>query len=216
MISFSGKKRSGKDLSAQYLIDNFGYKKFSLADAVKQFTSKILGIPLAQLMDDELKDKPFNVSIQLYSSEIVLIVEDLIELNNSKIDEIKWDTIPREKNLKTPREALQFVGTDLGRNVVSQNIWLNQVPAQFDGNIVVTDARFANERALFKSKGFKTVLLMRNSDSTDTHESENSLGHPKEYDEVIRNFGSKDKLYTNLNAIVNPTLGNRIKRMIYG
>lgn len=216
MISFSGKKRSGKDLSAQYLIDNYGYKRFSLADSVKQFTSKTMGIPLEHFTDDTLKDKPFTTSIQLYSSEIVLLIEDLVELNNNSINEIKWDNIPREKNLKTPREVMQFVGTDLGRNIVSQDIWLNQVPTQFDGNIVVTDARFPNERELFKRRGFKNVLLLRNSDSKDTHESENSLGHPREYDDAIRNFGSKERLYVNLDAIVNPTLKNKVRRFLRG
>lgn len=216
MISFSGKKRSGKDLAAQYLIDNHGYRKVTLAGPVKEFTANVLGLPLKFFVDDELKDTPFNVSIQLYSAEIIQIIEDLVELNSSDVNEVKWGNIPLEKNLKTPREALQFIGTDLGRNFVSKNIWLDQLPSEFMDDCVITDARFANERDFLKKRGYKTVLLMRNSESTDTHESENSLGHPKEYDDVVRNFGSKDKLYVNLEAIVNPTLGNRIRRFFHG
>lgn len=204
IISFSGKKRVGKDICAKYLIEKYGFTKKAFADPVKEFCSQALSIPLEYFNRDDLKDKPFPVSIQLYASEVVQIIEDLILLEELHVERINWSAIPHEKNLKTPREVMQFIGTDLGRNIVSKNIWINQMTKELLGldNVVITDARMSNERTFIKTLGAKTALIVKDVPSEDSHESENDLGDPKEYDAILYNLGTIDDLFRNLERII--------------
>ena len=199
IISLSGKKRVGKDVSANYLVSKFGLTKVAFADPVKKFASQALSIPIEYFYDDKLKDKPFQVSIQLYSSEIVDIIEDLARLEGKDLDSITWKEIPVVKNIPNPRTALQFIGTDLGRRFINDNIWINQLV--LPENAIITDSRMTNEREFLKKNGAKTVLILRKTGESDNHESENELGNPEDYDYVITNNGTLEELYKQLDEI---------------
>jgi hypothetical protein len=203
MISISGKKGSGKDLAADYIVKQFGYTKVAFADNVKRFCSEQFGLPLHFFNNEDLKDQPLRVSFQLYSSEIVQLVEELILLENMNVGRVPWSTIPLEKNLKTPREILQFVGTDLGRNIVNKDIWIGQLQPEIAGksDLVIADARMQNERDFLRKMGAKKILVVRHSEVND-HESENDLGNPDEYDYVLDNSGSKEDLYKLIDGIL--------------
>jgi len=65
----------------------------------------------------------------------------------------------------SPRKALQYVGTDLMRNQVYENIWTNIVEnrismileANREAKIVITDCRFLNEIDMLKKFGINRV-----------------------------------------------------------
>jgi hypothetical protein len=205
LIALAGKKQAGKDLSADYLINNHGYRRVSFADALKKFTSESFGIPLNYFHDNDLKEKQFLHPIVLYYSEIVILLDDLNEFDGQP-QRLGWSNFPLEATLNNPRELLQFVGTDLGRNCVNKEIWVKPVIEHLKAStdkVVMTDCRLPNERTLLKDNfGAHLVLLKRNNESVDTHESENSLGLESEYDTVITNNREKEFLYERLNEIV--------------
>lgn len=79
---------------------------------------------------------------------------------------------------KTPRHAMQTLGTEWGRNHVGQELWtkawlaqLSQLPHDL---IVVDDVRFANEFAMIRDLGGVIVDVWRDSlgPSAQTHASE--------------------------------------------
>lgn len=62
----------------------------------------------------------------------------------------------------TPRHALQYVGTDLLRNQLHKNIWVDCLEKKIDStnaNIIVTDVRFKNEINMLRNKGAMFVRM---------------------------------------------------------
>lgn len=62
----------------------------------------------------------------------------------------------------TPRHALQYVGTDLLRNQLHENIWVDCLEKKINecnSNILVTDVRFKNEIAMLRRKGATFVRM---------------------------------------------------------
>jgi hypothetical protein len=60
---------------------------------------------------------------------------------------------------KSPRELMQTLGTEWGRNLVHPDVWLKlaaeqiDVHLQFASGVVVSDVRFENEAALIRQMG---------------------------------------------------------------
>ncbi len=120
--------------------------------------------------------------------------------------------IPEEKERR--RYLLQILGTDWGRNTVSQNIWVDimerRVKSYLDStNVFCTDMRFPNEIDVLKNLGFTLVNIQRPDEariaagaSHQTHASETALNGFTGYDFVIQNDGSLEDLYKKLDAVV--------------
>ncbi len=119
---------------------------------------------------------------------------------------------------KSARYLLQTLGTEWGRNLVDQNIWINEFERRskyFDDNntegIIVTDCRFENEAdAIHKLGGIVVNITRPNNPYTkkvkdggvESHLSEKEL--PKEkIDYYLINDGKPDQLLTNFQKILN-------------
>ena len=104
---------------------------------------------------------------------------------------------------KTVRELLQTLGTDWGRELVNNNVWVNIMEDYLsmrlaEGNltpdyVIFTDVRFDNEAALVKKLG-GTVIEIRNDNAPkgDKHASEAGVT-PSLIDYVLHNNGSMSK-----------------------
>ncbi len=81
---------------------------------------------------------------------------------------------------QTPRYGMQTLGTEWGRGLIGNDIWINlwknDVGNAPEGMpIVVDDLRFPNEEAAFRDMGGKVIRIVRSVDTTTqtfTHESE--------------------------------------------
>jgi hypothetical protein len=109
----------------------------------------------------------------------------------------------------SPRQVLQFVGTDLFRNhthelipSIGKDVWIQVVKRKIMNRInknpnvcfVVTDARFHNEVNAIKELGGTIIKLKRNTGHEDTHESEALIDSlPADYE--FENNGTKEELY---------------------
>lgn len=190
VIGFIGKKGSGKnttfDLLRQYYPD---LKEFSFAGPLKEACSKIFNIPMNYFIDRELKEKEFDKPLVLDKTDIIRIInqEYGYYLSREAMD-IAWKydgTV-----IKTPRYLLQFIGTDVLRELdfyVHINTLLKSLPKK--GIIGITDIRFKNEfialRKHFK-KNFKPIYLERFQDSRDSHSSEIEVELIKKYKNLIK------------------------------
>lgn len=111
---------------------------------------------------------------------------------------------------KTPRQLMQTLGTEWGRNMVDQHIWLNVAQQQInyinriaqngDGyiaGIVISDIRFPGEAKWLRDQG-GTIWHIRRPDNPfatkSEHESEIPL-IPQDNDQFVINDGDIDALF---------------------
>lgn len=193
IISFAGKARAGKDTCANVLVKKFGFTKMNLADPLKKMCSYAFDIPLNTFYDDNLKDKNFETPLKITSENVHKLITKLsekgFEIDSEK--ELAFFNACVGHDVISPRALLQFIGTDVCREIVSPDIWLKIFIDDCnttDGHIVCADARFPNEReAIKKAKGINALVLRPNYIHENSHVSENLLGEEKDYDVLIIN-----------------------------
>lgn len=138
--------------------------------------------------------------------ETCKVLYDLSEhqLNDPVAKEIidnRWD--------KTPRQILQFIGTDIVRQYIDENFWIkkfdNWIVNNHNNKIVVPDIRFKNELDALKERGAFIIKIKRpNLFSNDDHSSEHDLDEFHEYDLLIDNiFNTKTEYESFLIEIIN-------------
>ena len=102
---------------------------------------------------------------------------------------------------KSPRQLMQLLGTDWGRHLVHEDIWVmaacNKLERMNMFDIVFDDVRFENEATMIRSRGGRIIHIVRNDGDFDNHVSEAGiLRHPA--DELILNDGSLSDLFKKL------------------
>lgn len=100
---------------------------------------------------------------------------------------------------RTPRHAMQTLGTEWGRQLIHPNLWLYVWQKQYKqlisrstwgaNRIIVPDVRFNNEAETIKAHGGIVVEILRPSYAGDEHTSEKGID-AKYVDEVLSNHGS--------------------------
>lgn len=116
-------------------------------------------------------------------------------------------TLPKEVPMvelggKTLRYALQTLGTEWGRTILFDGIWVEKtrrlireiVGAGYD--VVIDDLRFINEEAMLQEEGAKLILIDReghDSGNTDGHASEGSYLHFHNDRTIINACSSSDE-----------------------
>lgn len=92
------------------------------------------------------------------------------------VDSYGWD---RAKVMYDEvRQLLQRMGTDVGRKLIDDNIWVNITLSNLDknGKYVVTDCRFPNEALAIKKMGGLVIRINRMGiGPVNNHASETSL-----------------------------------------
>lgn len=131
IIGISGFIGSGKDTIASYLATNHGYKQYSFASILKDATSAIFGWERDMIEGRTVLDRKER------------------ETNDSF-----WSN--RLGKEWSPRIALQYIGTELFRDHLHQDIWIYALERKLiheTGNVVISDVRFPNEVAMIRRLG---------------------------------------------------------------
>lgn len=111
---------------------------------------------------------------------------------------------------KSPRQLLQSLGTEWGRHLVSESIWIDIAQREIDfavrlnreyRGVVVSDIRFANEAEWIRSKGGVLWHLhdrifdrIGPANRQDYHQSEWGVRFASG-DKIVDNSGTMDDLY---------------------
>ena len=106
---------------------------------------------------------------------------------------------------KSPRELLQTLGTEWGRQMVNQDIWIKLAmrrAAEYE-RVAITDVRFENEAEAIEAAGGQVWLVERPgaglAGAAGGHSSEAGIpGHL--VNQVVRNIGTLDDLEEAVNA----------------
>jgi hypothetical protein len=134
LVAFSGYARTGKDEAAKSL-GVFGYKRVAFAD--------------------KLRDCIYTLN------PIVDWTHQPVRLQ-TVIDQYGWNGYKETAWGPEIRRLLQYMGTDVGRKLLSDNIWveatLNNLP---EGNYVVADCRFPNEAEEIRRRGGLIIRIER-------------------------------------------------------
>lgn len=151
IVGLTGKKGSGKDTFADFLVRNHGFTRIAFADALKD---------LALDLDPILAfDQEHQLQARL----------------SEYLDRWGWDGAKQHRPV---RELLQTLGVAV-RNNVSERAWVDVVAhkaAYVAGPVVVTDVRFVNEANFIKYAQGTLIRIDRPGlDTRDQHVSETDL-----------------------------------------
>ena len=132
IIGITGSAGSGKDTIGDILVNNFpNWEKVSFANHLKDVTALLFGFDRKMLAGETPEDRAIREQPDKFWSE--KMGKDF-----------------------TPRFALQYLGTNLLRNQLHQNIWVDCLERKImesDKNIVITDVRFPNEIDMIRNVG---------------------------------------------------------------
>mgnify|MGYP003345313832 FL=1 len=135
LLGFIG---SGKGAAGDILCE-MGYEKESFAKGVKDAAAAMFGWDRNLLEGDTEESRKFREEPDLF-----------------------WSN--RFGRDFTPREALQKMGTEVGRDVFHEDFWVFQLENRiksYNNPIVITDVRFPNEINWIRSNGGKVYHLQR-------------------------------------------------------
>lgn len=109
------------------------------------------------------------------------------------VDEMGWDRA--KVNFTEVRTLLQRMGTEVGRNLLGDNIWVDTALRNLsdDGKYVVTDCRFPNEAEAICSRGGVVFRVIRPGvERANDHPSETSLDD-YDFDGILLNDGTLEE-----------------------
>ena len=182
---------------AIYQAQNWEIKKF--ADKLKTLVCLLIGYTREQLEDRVVKEKELGEEWWYYKGRN----NSLIPYNtNSKRN-------PEDLIKPTPRLLLQLIGTDLFREQLHPNTWVNASFANYLNNAwIFTDVRFPNELEAIKKRKGVTIRINRGLVERTgkmiqgpEHISETALDNA-EFDYVIENNGTIEELIEQVKKIL--------------
>lgn len=209
IIGITGLISSGKDTIANYLTTFHGFKKESFANSLKDAVSKVFSWDRDLLEGNTTYSREWREQVDPWWSKR-LDIPDL-----------------------TPRYILQYWGTEVCRKGFHDDIWIAALEHKLitsQDNVVISDCRFANEVKAIKNAGGITIRVNRGPDpewctaARDYNRgpdgnvmwatSKNMLDKLKihaseyssvglDYDYYLRNDGSIDDLYKQVESIIN-------------
>lgn len=206
ILALSGKKKSGKDTISDFLVKDQGFIKLSLATPLKDLLIKVFRIDKELLYDDNKKDKELDYFITIDYSHLDKIRDIITEEWGFGIDYETRENIEEfyGMEIKTPRQLMQTIGTDLIRKNIRDDVFIVLLLEQIKKTqrpIVIADARLQNERETLVNIGATLGLVKRTltEDKSDNHISENDLGDEEEYDLIIDNNIDLNQLRSEIN-----------------
>ncbi len=186
-VLITGLKRSGKDTVFDEALAPRGFRKIALADPVKKvaaaFARDVYGIELTHDMLNGLNG---------YDREEELRGEDgtRLPLLAGKTFTLRW--------------LLQWVGTNLIRDNVSREVWIDALLRKdLPPRLCVTDVRYPNEATEIKvnleERGYEVTVLRvirHGAASSDPHSSETEQASIEPDAMVINDFSIPDLVLT--------------------
>jgi len=180
IIAFTGRAGSGKDTAASLLERSWVIMAF--AAPLKQMIRSLL----SNLQHDNREAEKIALQLREFPKE---------------------EVIPYPG--KSPRQLMQTLGTEWGREMVCDDLWIQCFKAGVararglypDCNIAVTDLRFPNEEKCIREMGGTIIHIVHSSrKDVASHKSEEQ---PIFADHVIYNDGSLEDLKVELDKIIN-------------
>ncbi|URC15154.1 deoxynucleoside monophosphate kinase [Paraglaciecola Antarctic GD virus 1] len=228
ILCICGKKRSGKDQVADMIKSIKPSMSYALAYPVKVgLTAGFAGIKhKGTILDydafdgthpdidrEEILDIEFKQIVQSLSIGFRVLGRDLQDELGGKVVSETMRQLSVQYNEAggfSIRNLMQIFGTDIGCNLLGNDIWLVYclevwLKALQSGkyeNFIVTDVRQSHEIQMFRSMGANITHLDRSCiNSIDQHITEIGIV-PFDNEVIIKNHGSLDELYEKIKQLI--------------
>lgn len=180
IIAICGLKRSGKNTTGDYIVQNYGYKDYAFAKPIKEACSIL-----------------FDWSL------------DYMEDHKEEIDE-RWGVSPRQALQYLGTEDFQYNFPSkypLFKEKVGRAFWVKKFEYELEKNknenYVITDFRFKHEHEILRKYNAVTIKIVNpNVEATDIHESEKYVNEVNT-DLTLYNEGTKEDLYKQIDRIMS-------------
>ena len=144
IIGLVGLIGSGKGTVGDILEESYGFKKQSFAGPLKDATATVFNWPRHLLEGDTPESREWRETVDPYWTE-----------------QLGYEV--------TPRLAMQKMGTEAGRDVFGDKIWVTALKSRIDNDAlnldhVITDVRFPNEIDIIREWGGKVYRVKRGED----------------------------------------------------
>lgn len=197
IIAISGKKQSGKSTLAEFLrhylnskdrfsFNNYFYDQNTLELNLNFFENKSYVIK-PETITENVSVHSFADSLKTFCTNVMSLSLNQVygsDIEKNSLTPYRWEKIPKEisngrTGFMTAREVMQFVGTNIMRNMFDENIWvnacINDIKSKNKPYAIIADLRFPSEyNAVLKENGI-VVRLTRTPFPDDKHESETAL-----------------------------------------
>lgn len=134
LIGVTGQAGSGKSEVSRFLVENIGFRLVKFADPLKDMLRSIYR------------------GVGLTPSEIERRIEG--DLKEVPCPFLSW---------RTPRHAMETLGTEWGRDLMAPNFWIDSWESRVEGLPVPTvadDVRFENEAKAIKRRGGAIIRVV--------------------------------------------------------
>lgn len=151
-----------------------------------------------------------------FASPILDMIEGFLMHHGLGIETIEYYCTKQKEDIIPSvgcsyRHLARTLGTEWGRSLIDQNVWLNAFSQKFTRfsshtPVVCDDLRFHNEAELLKEFGFVFVKIIRDanrSPNLDKHQSDIDLSSYEYWDHTIHNTGTVEDLKQSIEEIVN-------------
>lgn len=146
-------------------------------------------------------------------TEIVFGFEYDMLLGETEDTRILRETLKDPTWNKTPRQAMQYIGTDLFRDCFDKNVWIKIAKRKIDNlrnngkNVVISDCRHTNEIDFIRNEGGLILVIYEKDDdlkpipeNSAIHESERSFQSAIKSDDLYYKNTKEgyDKMYNDV------------------
>lgn len=154
----------------------FTWQQKSFAYKLKQIVCILTGCTLDQLENEEFKNSP-----------------------------VPYTWTKSKLNITTYRELLQKLGTEVFRNNVHQDIWVDLLLQDYsaDQNWLITDTRFVDEANIInENQGTLLKIIGKDQTQLSQHQSETDLDEYPLFQYYIDNNGTYEHLIKQVQLII--------------
>ena len=164
IIGIVGLKGSGKSTSADFLVESFDMKKATFAGPLKRAAIALFNLSEDDVYTQEGKKKKVFINSKFSSKGVMRAICEFAAIteseyiNNAYVDFLDLTahevglkfvkhTLPLFRGEMTVRQILQVLGTEGGRDVFGDNLWIDNLKKRVGaaGSVVIEDCRFVNE-----------------------------------------------------------------------
>lgn len=156
--------------------------------------------------------KKYNYKKYSFADPLKRTCKELYGLTEEQLtDPIQKETVDSRWN-KTPRQILQFIGTDIVRTHIAKDFWIqkfnNWMGDEASKRVVIPDIRFRNELDAVRKHTAIIIKIERpNQYIRDNHISEHELDEYTDYDIFINNnFDTKEGYENYLLGVIDTNL----------
>lgn len=197
IFGLNGVGGAGKDAVGRIMRLKYNAVTFALADKVREFAIAVdPWIPIDPYVDPDSKTN---------RGQIVRL--------SKLVQEVGWDEAKKNKEV---RRLLQRVGTEGGRNVIGDKVWIKLLEEEiktartFKKNqnvpVVITDVRFLNEADWIRSKDGIVIRVERPGyGPVNKHISDNVVDTSL-WDYILPNDGTLEQLELRVVREIGPML----------